>query len=299
MKQILLTIRDEGRAVHRLVAEEVVDVVIAALGAEPDTVEELESALARYMGPGDERRFLRRWPDGVDTGTESRQACVVDLPGRLVVASSARLLPEHDGLVTYVDGERDGRIWLGYAISADWLLTAPLGDWEATSQQRRQERAALPMIDTRVILYGQLVPFIVQQCFALPARSASDQELARDIHRRWLTLPRVDLQDLAPRDWLLARREIIDRDLQDRFEQWSRLGECPPGLSRESRAFRLAGFGTNEIVLYYDLCRACSRLLGACASGPRYGPPAGDCPSGEHPAGLAVDATGGLAGLFP
>ena len=109
MKQILLTIRDEGRAVHRLVAEEVVDVVIAALGAEPDTVEELESALARYMGPGDERRFLRRWPDGVGTVTESRQACVVDLPGRLVVASSARLLPEHDGLVTYVDRERDGR----------------------------------------------------------------------------------------------------------------------------------------------------------------------------------------------
>ena len=160
-------------------------------------------------------------------------------------------------------------------------MTEPLGDWEAASRQRRQERAALPKIDARVILYGQLVPFIVQQCFALPARSASDQELARDIHRRWLTMPRVDLQDLAPRDWLLARREIIDRDLQDRFEQWSRLGECPPGLSRESHAFRLAGFGTNEIVLYYDLWPSLFETAGSCASAPRYGPPAGNCPSGE------------------
>ena len=142
MKQILLTIRDEGGAVHRLVAEEVVDVVIAALGAEPDTWRNWSQRWPGTWVRVDERRFLRRWPDGVGTGTESRHACVVDLPGRLVLASSAQLLPEHDGLVTYVDRERDGRIWLGYGISTDWLLTAPLGDWEATSRQRRQERAA-------------------------------------------------------------------------------------------------------------------------------------------------------------
>jgi hypothetical protein len=54
---------------------------------------------------------------------------------------------------------------------------------------------------------------------------------------------------------LLAKREFIDRDLDDRCDQWSRLGECPPGLRRDSYAFRFAGFGTAEIVLYYDLVR--------------------------------------------
>lgn len=257
MQKILLTIRDEGRAVRGLVEEEVVDVAIASLGAEPDTLEELEAALARYIEPGDQRRFVRRWADAAvsEPSASGQPVCVVDLPGRLVVASLEKLIPDRDGMVTYVDRNREEQLWLGYGLSADWLLKAPLEDWETLCQQRRQERAASPAIDARAVLYGQLVPFVVQQCFALAAHAKCDQESIRDIHRRWLTIPRGDLLEMAPRDWLLARRELIDRDLQDRFEQWNQLGECPPGLSRDSRAFRLGGFGTNEIVVYYDLCR--------------------------------------------
>jgi hypothetical protein len=37
--------------------------------------------------------------------------------------------------------------------------------------------------------------------------------------------------------------------------QWSFVGECPPPLLPNSHAYRFAGFGTHEIVLYYDLIR--------------------------------------------
>jgi hypothetical protein len=37
--------------------------------------------------------------------------------------------------------------------------------------------------------------------------------------------------------------------------QWSFLLEAPPCLARESHAYRFAGFGTHENVMYYDLVR--------------------------------------------
>jgi hypothetical protein len=60
---------------------------------------------------------------------------------------------------------------------------------------------------------------------------------------------------------LLAKKSHIGWDLQDRSNQWSMLGQCPPGLGPQSAAFRFGGFGTHEIVLYYDLVR---ELVWAC-----------------------------------
>ena len=83
-----------------------------------------------------------------------------------------------------------------------------------------------------------------------PAAKAVSQ-----IHVRWLTTPRDDLNGQAPRDVLLAKHKFIDWDLQDRVNQWSWTHKCPPGLDRDSHAFRFAGFGTHEIVVYYELVR--------------------------------------------
>ena len=59
----------------------------------------------------------------------------------------------------------------------------------------------------------------------------------------------------SPREILLAKKDFIDFDLQSRELQWSFTGECPPALPTTSHAFRFAGFGTHEVVLYYDLVR--------------------------------------------
>jgi hypothetical protein len=75
------------------------------------------------------------------------------------------------------------------------------------------------------------------------------------IHARWLMTPRDDLRGQSPRDVLLARQDFIDYDLHTRSMQWSMLGEGPPGLATDSFAYRFAGFGTHEWVIYYDLVR--------------------------------------------
>ena len=87
-----------------------------------------------------------------------------------------------------------------------------------------------------------------------------DERIGR-IHAKWLMTPRTDLRGLTPREVMLARRNFIDFDLHTRELQWSMLGEGPPPLARESAAYRFAGFGSHEYVLYYDLIR---HLLSEC-----------------------------------
>jgi hypothetical protein len=73
--------------------------------------------------------------------------------------------------------------------------------------------------------------------------------------------PRADLRGQTPREVMLAKLDFIDFDLHTRELQWSLLEEGPPPLARDSFAYRFAGFGTHEYVLYYDLLR---HLLSEC-----------------------------------
>ena len=75
------------------------------------------------------------------------------------------------------------------------------------------------------------------------------------IHARWLLTPREDLRGKSPRDVLLAQQDQIDFDLHTRSLQWSLQNEGPPCLDVNSFAYRCAGFGTHEYVVYYDLIR--------------------------------------------
>ena len=85
-----------------------------------------------------------------------------------------------------------------------------------------------------------------------------DEKLRKQIsqlHACWLMTARDDLRGQSPRDVLLARQDFIDYDMHTRSMQWSMLGEGPPCLATDSFAYRFAGFGTHEWVIYYDLVR--------------------------------------------
>jgi hypothetical protein len=92
-------------------------------------------------------------------------------------------------------------------------------------------------------------------------RDDHERQLVRQIHADWLLTERDDLAGRSPRHWLLAGRNNIDLALQDRANQWSTLGHCPPPLDPGSHAYRFAGAGTHEWVMYYDLVR---HLLWTC-----------------------------------
>lgn len=280
MSQVTMTIIDHQRALHGQPHGSFVERAVAALSCEPETIEELEAALSRFTQPGELPPFVC-WSAGTCDEPYDAGVCIIDLSARLVVCESTYCSPSARGEVDFPGEGHESAAWVSYHLSDDWLILRDLEGWLTRAEERRRKRAAKPSIDVREVLYGQVVEHIVEECFAaregvapdrqwrpsegwswreLPEKAEGDEpptsyDAVAEIHARWLMTPRDDLRGESPRDVLLAKRDFLTWDLQDRQNQWSMLGECPPPLNRESAAFQFAGMGIHENVLYYDLTR--------------------------------------------
>ena len=288
MSEVKLMLVDASRVVHSRIHASVGDACVAALSAEPETVAELETALARYIKPRNEHGAfaLFQWesipsPSLSDTVPDSRLAfdvtpwdaglVVIDLAARIVANESSYSQPGPEGEVFYHDGHALTEETVLYRVPDDWLFVTSLDAWRWSRDRRISDRIAHPAIDARPVLFGRpLLQFIVNACLSLPdvSRRIADAhattnkdttdalaEMISGIHARWLLTPREDLQGQSPREVLLDHQDQIDFDLHTRSLQWSLQNEGPPCLSVDSFAYRFAGFGTHEFVLYYDLIR--------------------------------------------
>ncbi len=279
----MLTVCDAGRALHAAVDDIQVDYLVAALSADPETIDELQHALRRFVPREAADTFFADWRPGTCAEPSDGAFGIIDLAARLVVIAAADYDLSPRAGVGMVD--RNGKeIGIPYHVADAWLLTTDGRDWQACAETRRRERLAAPPLDARAVLYGAVCRFIAEACWAEAAPLDEDglRTALSAIHARWLTTPRADLGDQTPRDVLLARCHHIDLDLQDRAHQWSFIGTCPAALSPESAAYRHGGFGTHEIVVYYDLVRF---LLSECwdrlAKRTRTQPPSAEALSAE------------------
>ena len=269
MSEVRLNIIDWEGAVHGTVHGSVSDAVVAALSAEPQTLIEVEAAMARFIRPTEQRPFLS-FKAGVNDEPWDAGVVLVDLAARVLASESLYSQPEKEGEVAYHDGTKATDVAVLYRVPDDWVFLNSLAEYKGVRARRRTELAANPPLDARPLLYeNALLDFIVGECLSAQSRASSDQEFTEEeiaslisgIHAKWLITPREELNGESPRDVLLARREHIDFDLHTRQLQWTFLGEGPPCLSRDSFAYRFAGFGTQECVVYYDLVR---HLLWEC-----------------------------------
>jgi hypothetical protein len=289
MSQLRLNVIDADDAIYGTVDGSVADAVIAALSAEPETIAELECALERYIKRIDDRRLFDSFRRGECFEPWDAGVIIIDLPARLIAIDSSYSVAPVEGDVVYHDGNKATDIELLYRIPDDWLFIRRdecgrlvCDEYLGQRDRRRAERAANPPMDPRDVLYGNaMLEFIAKEC--ADARDSSDppihmdsnpdesqtesdtpshvEDLIRAIHARWLTTPRADLRGKSPREVILEKKDFIDFDLHTRELQWSTLREGPPPLLRNSFAYRFAGFGTNEYVIYYDLLR---HLLNQC-----------------------------------
>lgn len=281
MSEVNLIIIDCNRAIQGEAPCFLADAAVAALTAEPETIAELETALERYIKPVEDKVPFASFHDctnAIDTQPWNSGVIVIDLASRFVAAESTCCSGQPQGTVTYNDGTAND-VQIQYCLSNDWCCVSSLDAYTALHQERRCQRATVVALDTRAVLYGRsLTEFIVWECFRErqirnklankyePAdenqeSKATSQQLIKSIHARWLMTPREDLQGRTPREVLLEKLEFINFDLHTRALQWSMLGEGPPTLSKDSFAFKYAGFGTNECVVYHDLVR---HLLRRC-----------------------------------
>jgi hypothetical protein len=297
MSEVKLNLVDAERVLHGTIHGSVADACVAALSAEPETIEELEAALARYIKPrdtngyftwfsaihcatnpgfsSDESEPVHSFRVALDTEPWDAGIVVIDLPARIVASESTYSQPDPQGEVFYHDGQALTDIPVLYRVPEEWLFVNSVDAYQWSRERRLRERAVRPACDFRPILFGRpLFQFIVNAYLSLPVKVPSaltyaaelatgHDEAARDalakeigtIHARWLLTSREDLRGRSPRDVLLAQQDFIDFDLHTRSEQWSLQNEGPPCLANNSFAYRFAGFGTHEWVLYYDLVR--------------------------------------------
>ncbi|MDQ6653350.1 MAG: hypothetical protein M3Y84_11460, partial [Acidobacteriota bacterium] len=234
-------------------------------------------------------------PD-LDTEPWDAGLVVIDLAARIVSCESTYSMPQPSGEVHYHDGTSSTDIPVLYLLPDDWLFVNSVEAYQWSRERRAAERLSKSPLDVRKILYGApLLDFIVNECanidvskMASPAEHLAERAVADDapedaiaddaredaagqdalaaeisnIHARWLMTPREDLRGQSPREVLLARQGFIDFDLHTRSLQWTFLDEGPPCLPHGSYAYRFAGFGTHEFVIYYDLVRhlICSQV---------------------------------------
>ena len=203
---------------------------------------------------------------------------IIDLAARVIAAESTYSNPQAEGEVDYHNGIHATDVRIPYRMPADWLLVNSVDAYRWARDRHRESRA--PFFDARAVLYGApLLEFIVdsmspelRSCLRAPSSHTEialnkecDSGMANDdcqhenalskLHAAWLITPRADLLDRSPRDVMLEKQDLIDFDLHTRSLQWTFLNEGPPCLARDSFAYRFAGFGTHEWVVYYDLVR--------------------------------------------
>jgi hypothetical protein len=256
MSYIRLNIADQHQTIHEEVHGYFGDALVAALTAEPETVGEFVASLARFIKAESESPFAG-FRQGEDFEPYDAGVVVIDLAARVVAVESSYSRPSTEGSFRVVSDFAEEDVYVPYRLSDEWLFVYSIPEYEGVRGRRREEREAFTRLDAREILYGRaLLEFIAREC--LETRGAGDGELFTKIHAKWLTTKRKDLRGRSPREALLEKREFIDADLHSRALQWSFTKECPPPLPLDSNAYRFSGFGTDEIVIYYDLVR---RLL--------------------------------------
>ncbi len=250
MLMTMLSLVEADRTIHVKVHDALIDVALAALSAEPTTIDEWRAAMTRFVDPSVVDDLLARCQSGLATERVEGGHLIVDMTAKLAVLGT--VLPEIPrlGNVQTCDGNGTLEPWLPYRIPNDWEMVDNEREWERRAPQRRQQFKETWHVDHRQVLYGRLATWMVK---AWGAQANQLEDAVRSLQDLWLMTPRDDLQGQTPRQILMAKHAFIEGDIQDQGQTWSVTGRCPPGLLPSSHAFRFGGFGPHEIILYHEM----------------------------------------------
>lgn len=182
MSEVRLVVREAERDWSGTIHGSCADRAIAALSADPVTLDELEVAVGRFEKPRPNGRFFINLRQSSRDEPYDAGLVVIDLVARLVVVESTYSDPGPEGTVDYHDGECCTRTGLRYHLADDWLFGCDGENWRHLADRRRKAMGAEPVRDHRQVFYGRpLVEFIARECFAAFARRG---EIAAAVRER-------------------------------------------------------------------------------------------------------------------
>lgn len=154
MSEIRINILDNSQTISGERHGSFGDVLVAALAAEPETVEELEIATQRFIERESDWSLFRWFKKGEDFEPWDAGLLVIDLVAKVVMADSTYSYYSKDGKVR-IKTETGEDFYLPYELSDDWKHVRSMPEYEGISQRRREERLQNPPIEAREILFGK------------------------------------------------------------------------------------------------------------------------------------------------
>ena len=243
MSLLRINLTDSNVSLTEDVHGSVAAAIIASLSADPDNIKELETALGRFSA----RENFGWYAKSRDHTPYDAGLVIVDLAAKLIYEEQTYTTMGPKGEICYHDGSAATDIPIRYWLSDEWEFVRSVDEYEVKFKKRRYDFAQRDRTDYRSVMYGQELSAFLAANFDGVDVSAC--------HAKWLMTSRADLDGKSPREVLLEHQDRIDFDLYSRELQWSFVGICPPLLPLESSAFRYAGFGTHEFVIYYEMIR--------------------------------------------
>lgn len=244
--------------------------LIALLSEDPGDWTEAKSVWPRYRTPA-VPEFVDSLPihpvsfqEGLHEVEIARSWIAIDFVHKRVLTGGQFMTIERDNVFAmHVDESGDHHCPLSIHLPPWWELLSGVST-EMISQERHQPWTK-PNVD-RTILFGDpLLDYIATNILHIVQsehwlqKSANDQPKHRylitvQVHRDWLMSPREDLDGRMPRQLLHGAKGWIDKlkwGQRRRFEEGEPLVAMPDDWSD----YQTAPMGTEEISLYFDLCR--------------------------------------------
>ena len=171
MSEVQLVVREWNQDWSGPVHGSQADRAIAALSADPLTLEELEVALGRFSKPNlGDRHDL-----GLELGLRDHRydagRIVIDLAARLVAIDSDYSDPDREGVVYYHNGQYRTSHALPYQLAEEWVFTHAFWDWRQMATDRRLRRSESAPPNHREVLYGPaLLEFIARETHSSASR---------------------------------------------------------------------------------------------------------------------------------
>jgi hypothetical protein len=128
------------------------DVMVASLTAEPETVEELETAIQRFIKRESDWSFFRSFRKGENFEPYDAGLLVVDLVAKVIMADSTYSYYSAEGMIR-IKTDTDEDFNLPYRLSDDWKWVGPLPEFYYAPEKGREEIIENPPFDARRILY--------------------------------------------------------------------------------------------------------------------------------------------------
>ena len=151
MSEVRLNILDASRAICGTIHGGVADAAVAGLSAGPETIEELQDAMARFIITGNDSRPFAAFDAGTNDEPWDAGIIFIDLAERVVAAESSYSIPTAEGQVQYYDGIQATDVLLPYRAPDDWLFVNSVAQYEGVCDRRRAERTSAQPLDARTI----------------------------------------------------------------------------------------------------------------------------------------------------